>query len=353
MIRSVGLEKTTFNELPYKFEAGTPAIAEAVGFGAAIDYITEIGLAAIERHEHALDDQSMGRLAELPWVRLFGPPPDRRAGIVSFEVEGIHPHDVAQILDWEGVAVRAGHHCTQPLMARLGVLGHHARKLLRVLHPRGGRPARRRSPQGEEGSRMSEFAAAGTARLSSTTTRRPRNHGLLDPSDAVAEGQNPLCGDEVSVSVRFGAGDVIEDVGFEGRGCAISQAATSMLTDIVKGRTVQEVAVMPKEELLEEIGIPLTPAASQVRSARPRRPQGGAAQGRREHRFPTSGARRTARSPSSSDGRGRGLPARGASARHGSDRRGGAAPLAIGVYNCDGELYALEDQLLTRRRAAV
>jgi cysteine desulfurase/selenocysteine lyase len=121
MIRSVALERTTFTELPYKFEAATPAIAEAVGFGAAIDYISEIGLEAIERHEHALVGETMARLDELPWVRVFGPPPDRRAGIVSFDVEGIHPHDVAQILDWEGVAVRAGHHCTQPLMTRLGV----------------------------------------------------------------------------------------------------------------------------------------------------------------------------------------------------------------------------------------
>jgi nitrogen fixation NifU-like protein len=89
--------------------------------------------------------------------------------------------------------------------------------------------------------------------------KTPRNHGVLEPHDAIAEGQNPLCGDEVTVSVRFGEGDVIEDVGFEGRGCAISQAATSMLTDLVKGRTAEEISSMPKDELLEEIGIPLTP----------------------------------------------------------------------------------------------
>jgi nitrogen fixation NifU-like protein len=88
--------------------------------------------------------------------------------------------------------------------------------------------------------------------------KNPRRHGLLDAPDAQAEGQNPLCGDEVAVSVRFD-GDTISDVGFEGRGCAISQAATSMLTDIVVGRTAEDVARMPKEELLEEIGIPLTP----------------------------------------------------------------------------------------------
>lgn len=89
--------------------------------------------------------------------------------------------------------------------------------------------------------------------------RAPRNHGLLDPSDALAEGQNPLCGDEVTVSVRFGEGDVLEQVGFEGRGCAISQAATSMLTDLVKGRSSVEVASMSKDELLDQIGIPLSP----------------------------------------------------------------------------------------------
>jgi len=121
MIRSVSISETTWNELPYKFEAGTPAIAEAVGFGVAVDYISEIGLDAIEAHEHELVEHALGRLGELPWIDLYGPPPDRRAGIVSFNVQGVHPHDVAQVLDWEGVAVRAGHHCTQPLMTKLGV----------------------------------------------------------------------------------------------------------------------------------------------------------------------------------------------------------------------------------------
>ena len=88
--------------------------------------------------------------------------------------------------------------------------------------------------------------------------RNPRSHGLLDDPDAQAEGQNPLCGDEVTVSLRFD-GDAIAEVGFEGRGCAISQAATSMLTELVQGRSVDEVARLPKEELLGEIGIPLTP----------------------------------------------------------------------------------------------
>jgi cysteine desulfurase / selenocysteine lyase len=121
MIRSVGVEKTTWGEVPYKYEAGTQPIAEAVGFGAAIDYVTEVGLDAIEQHEHELAAYALERLGELPWVTAYGPPADRRAGIVSFNVDGIHPHDVAQILDGEGVAIRAGHHCCQPLMRKLGV----------------------------------------------------------------------------------------------------------------------------------------------------------------------------------------------------------------------------------------
>jgi cysteine desulfurase / selenocysteine lyase len=122
MIRSVGLERTTWGELPAKFEAGTAPMAEAVGMGAAVDYLTAIGLDAIEAHEHELAAYALDRLAEIPGIALYGPPADRRAGIVSFNVEGIHPHDVSQILDMDGVCIRAGHHCCQPLMAKLGVM---------------------------------------------------------------------------------------------------------------------------------------------------------------------------------------------------------------------------------------
>jgi cysteine desulfurase / selenocysteine lyase len=121
MIRKVQADKTTWGDLPHKFEAGTSPMAEAVGLGAAVDYLTGVGFDAIEQHEHDLTEYALGALQEVPGIRLFGPPPDRRAGIVSFAFDDVHPHDVAQVLDWEGVAVRAGHHCCQPLMARLGV----------------------------------------------------------------------------------------------------------------------------------------------------------------------------------------------------------------------------------------
>ncbi len=121
MIRNVTAEKTTWADLPAKFEAGTPPIGEAFGLGQAIDYLNAAGLDAIDHHERGLTEYAMGRLAELPYVRVFGPPADRRGGIISFEVEDVHPHDVAQVLDSEGIAVRAGHHCTQPIMDHYGV----------------------------------------------------------------------------------------------------------------------------------------------------------------------------------------------------------------------------------------
>ena len=121
MIRKVRFEETTWGELPHKFEAGTSPIAEAVGFGAAIDYLNGVGLEAIEHHEQELAARALDQLGEIPGVTLYGPAPERRAGIVSFNLEGVHPHDVAQVLDMDGVAIRAGHHCCQPLMTKLGV----------------------------------------------------------------------------------------------------------------------------------------------------------------------------------------------------------------------------------------
>lgn len=121
MIRSVSERETTWNELPNKFEAGTPPIAQAYGLGLAVDYLTNVGLDRIEAHEHDLTVYAMEQLATAEGVSVLGPPPERRGGIVSFTIDCAHPHDVAQILDSHGVAVRAGHHCTQPAMEHFGI----------------------------------------------------------------------------------------------------------------------------------------------------------------------------------------------------------------------------------------
>jgi cysteine desulfurase / selenocysteine lyase len=121
MISKVAYDKTTWGELPHKFEAGTAASAEAVGLGAAIDYLNEVGMDAIAAYEHELAAYALERLSEVPGIVLYGPPAAHRAGIVSFNLADVHPHDVAQILDMDAIAIRAGHHCCQPLMRKLGV----------------------------------------------------------------------------------------------------------------------------------------------------------------------------------------------------------------------------------------
>jgi len=122
MIETVAMEKSTYAAPPARFEAGTPPIAQAVGLGAAIDYLSDLGMAAVAAHERAITAYALGRLTEVSGLRVLGPTePVDRGGAVSFELAGIHPHDVAQVLDSRGVAVRAGHHCAKPAHSRLGV----------------------------------------------------------------------------------------------------------------------------------------------------------------------------------------------------------------------------------------
>jgi cysteine desulfurase / selenocysteine lyase len=122
MISRVERERSSWNELPWKFEAGTSAVAETVGLGAAIDYLAGVGMEAVREHERDLAAYALERLAEVDGIRLFGPlDPNRRGGVVSFAIDGMHPHDIAELCDREAVCVRAGHHCAQPLMRVMGV----------------------------------------------------------------------------------------------------------------------------------------------------------------------------------------------------------------------------------------
>ncbi|MBN1586494.1 MAG: cysteine desulfurase [Candidatus Omnitrophica bacterium] len=120
MIRSVSFEKTTYNDLPYKFEAGTPNIAGSIGLGAAVDYLKSLGLEAIAAHESELLQHATARISALKGVRLIGTA-EQKAGVLSFVIEGAHAHDVGTILDQEGIAIRSGHHCTQPVMDHYGI----------------------------------------------------------------------------------------------------------------------------------------------------------------------------------------------------------------------------------------
>ena len=121
MIKVVSFDSSTWNDLPWKFEAGTSAMAEAVGLGAAIDYIQSIGIENIQANEHALVSYAMPLIAEVPGIEIVGPSADKRGGVISFTLDGMHPHDIGELLGREGVCVRTGHHCAQPLMRKLGV----------------------------------------------------------------------------------------------------------------------------------------------------------------------------------------------------------------------------------------
>jgi cysteine desulfurase/selenocysteine lyase len=120
MIRSVTFEKTIFNDLPYKFEAGTPDISGAIALGTALDYVSAIGIPTIKQYEKELLDYATATLEQIPELRIIGTAKDK-ASVISFVLEGIHPHDIGTFLDMDGVAVRTGHHCTEPVMQRFNI----------------------------------------------------------------------------------------------------------------------------------------------------------------------------------------------------------------------------------------
>jgi len=121
MISDVWLDRATWNELPWKFEAGTPNAGGAIAFGAAVDYLERLGMAAVESHEREITGYALDRLRDVPGLHLLGPGLDARGGVVSFWMDGVHPHDISQVLDGDGICVRAGHHCAKPLHRKLGI----------------------------------------------------------------------------------------------------------------------------------------------------------------------------------------------------------------------------------------
>jgi cysteine desulfurase/selenocysteine lyase len=119
MIREVKMSGSKWNTVPYKFEAGTPAIAEVIGLGAAVDYLSQVGMEWIHEQERALVEYAHAKLSQIEGLRILGPGPEKRAGLIAFTLNDIHPHDLSAVLDQDGVAIRAGHHCAQPIHDRL------------------------------------------------------------------------------------------------------------------------------------------------------------------------------------------------------------------------------------------
>ncbi len=257
MIRKVTKERTTYADPPARFEAGTPAIAQAIGMASALRWLDGLGMDAVLAHERTIAAYALERLAELPGLRVFGPPPSpERVGPVSFELEGVHAHDVSEILDRHGVAVRAGHHCAQPLMDRLGVAAT-ARASFGVYTTEEeidrlveGLPRR---PQGVR-SLMDELYRDQILEH----YKRPHNFGRVEHPDLEFEDTNPFCGDEQHVTIRLDDEGRVAEVAFEGQGCAISTAATSLLTDELLGKSREELLRLPKELVLDLLGIEIS-----------------------------------------------------------------------------------------------
>ena len=248
MIRSVTFEKTTYNDLPWKFEAGTPDIAGAIALGAALNYITGLGMENIAAHENDLLVYATEAVGAVPGVQLIGTARER-VGVVSFVLDGVHPHDLGTILDREGIAIRTGHHCAQPVMERLGIPAT-ARASFAVYNTKaevdalvagnssGARGVRMSADLGELGDLYQEVILE--------HSKAPRNFRKPESANHHAEGFNPLCGDKCSVYLDVENG-AIKDIGFQGSGCAISRASASMMTQILKGKSTKEAAKLFEE----------------------------------------------------------------------------------------------------------
>ena len=239
MIASVTFEKTTYNHVPYKFEAGTPNMAGVVGLGRGHRLPRARSIARRRWRTKTSCSRTPPSGCARCRARASIGEAREKTGVLSFVIDGVHPHDVGTILDREGIAVRTGQHCAQPVMDRYGIAATIRASLAHLQHARGHRRADRGAG-----------ARAGGVRLMSDLTdlyqevildhnRRPRNFRAIEQASRTQEGYNPLCGDRLTLYVKLD-GDRIGDVAFQGSGCAISKASASLMTEALKGKTVDE-----------------------------------------------------------------------------------------------------------------
>ena len=242
MIESVQYEKSTWKQPPHRFEAGTPNIADAIAFGVALDYLDDIGREAIFEHDCELARYAHERMAEIPGIRVLGPPlgAKTRGGLLSFVFENAHAHDVVTMADQEGIALRGGHHCTQPLMRKLG-LESSARASFYFYNTK------------KEVDRLVDVLAAGRRSSASFSlplgeiyetvvtdhSTRPRNFGNLSEGAVHVHGDNPSCGDTLDLHVQL-TPDKVENIKFTGSGCTVCMTSASLMTVKVKGKPREE-----------------------------------------------------------------------------------------------------------------
>ncbi|MFB6271073.1 MAG: SufS family cysteine desulfurase, partial [Halobacterium sp.] len=247
MIRNVTFDEATWNELPWKFEAGTPPIAEGIALAEAADYLDELGMDAVRKHENDLAQYLLAELDARDDVETYGPPPgEERAGLVSFNVDGVHGHDLSELLDDRGIAVRAGDHCTQPLHDVLDVPGS-VRASFYVYSTRDDVDA---LLDAIEDAREKRDAMLASDRYHDAVVEHfenPRGAGGLSDPSFRKHSEETSCGDDGEFHVDVADDGTILEIGFVSQSCAVSSAVASILTDHLEGRPVEALTELDGE----------------------------------------------------------------------------------------------------------
>ena len=268
MIKEVTLENSTWNDLPWKFEAGTPPIAEAVGLAAAIEYLQALGMENIMHHEQELTRYTLQQLSFIPGIKLLGPATsEQRGAVFSLDIEGIHPHDVSELLDKDGICVRGGHHCAMPLHKKMNVQGsvrasfyfYNTKEeidlFLKSLTAMTS-PAKALNPLELSDAHLSEEQELYKENILDHY-QHPRNKQVLEHYTFTHQEHNPLCGDEIQVYALFNH-TMIKEISFMGQGCAISQAAASILVEELQGKPLEQIRKLGPWDMYNLLGIPIS-----------------------------------------------------------------------------------------------
>ena len=243
MIRDVTKHDSTWNELPWKFEAGTQPIAQGIALGVAAEYLDELGMTAVREHENELAQYALERLSDRDGVETYGPPPgEERAGLVSFNVEGVHAHDLSSILNQQGIAIRAGDHCTQPLHNKLDISGS-ARASFYVYNTREEVDTFVEALENAGQKADSYIKSDSWSELLYEHHTTPVNDGGLEDPDLRKHSAETSCGDEGEFHVNITDGR-IDQIAFESDSCAVSKATASVLSEHLEGMALQDVAAL-------------------------------------------------------------------------------------------------------------
>ncbi len=271
MIKEVTFEHSTWNDLPWKFEAGTPNIAGAIGLAAAVEYLQTIGMENIAQQGRELTRYALEKLSTVPNIQLLGPATaEDRGPIFSFIVEEMHPHDVGELLDSEGIAVRGGHHCAMPLHHKLGLVGstrasfyfYNTREDIDALVEALQKLWKEEMEITIDRNEISSTALSEEQELYKENIldhyKNPRHKGELAIYSVKHREFNPLCGDDVMMYLHFNNG-TISNASFTGQGCVLSQATASLLTEHIQSMPAKKVKSLTREEVLSLLGIPVSP----------------------------------------------------------------------------------------------